>query len=498
LKKLLRMRKLIFAVFFLLFAGNTFAAEWDFNENCQRAHLATLSLKFDAADSLLAIERIQNPANVCVDLVANYRDFLEIFISEDEQFFEQRQHLQKLRLDRLDNLPTDEPFKNFSLAAINLQWAFSRLKFGEYFKAGLEIRRAYFLLEENQTLFPDFAPNLLGGGVLNALIGAVPPKYSWVLQLASMQGSVEKGKAQLYQLLNESNSNPQLKIWQEEALFYLSFIELNLSASSESAIKLLEKFDELEFESNLMIYANANILMKNGHNDRALDLLSNRKETTDIYPFHYLNYLQAEMLIRKSSAGAKGYYQRYLNDFKGKNYRADAVRKIAWIALINGDTMTYKTQIKLVLLETPGDVGADKDAWREAENGLVYHPVLLKARLLFDGGYYDTATKLLVQLNRENLNFHDRLEYSYRLGRIKDESGDTQNALAYYAQTLNLGAESKYYYVANAALKSGELYERLGEFEQAKYFYNRCLELNPESYSNSIHQKARAGLLRLP
>lgn len=492
------MKKLVFILLFSLFFGSAFATQWDFNTNCQKAYTATLSLKFSAADSLLAVERIKNPANVCIDFVENYRDFLEIFISEDEQLFEQRQSLQKQRLERFEKLESDEPFKNFGLAAINLQWAFSRLKFGAYFKAALEIRRAYFLIEENRQLFPDFAPDLLGSGVLNALIGAVPPKYNWILQLISMQGSVEKGREQLYELLHASQSNPALKIWQEEALFYLSFIELNLVASPESAIKLLEKFDEIDSKSSLMVYARVNILMKNGYNDQAATLLADRSKDRSTYEFHYLNYLQAETHLRKLSPEAKPFYQYYLNDFKGKNYRADAVRKIAWISLVNGDSTAYKAQVKQVFKERPGDVGADKDALREAESGLVYHPALLKARLLFDGGYYDTAAKLLRQVNPENLNFHDRLEYYYRLGRIMDENGDTKTALEYYAQTLDLGAASKYYYAANAALKSGELYEQQGNFKQAKYFYNRCLKLDPESYGNSIHQKARAGLLRLP
>jgi len=492
------MKKLFFIVLFSLFFGSAFATEWDFNKNCQQAYTATLSLKFDTADSLLFLEKTNNPTNVCIDFVENYRDFLEIFISEDKQLFTQRQSMQKQRLERFEKLGADEPFKNFGLAAINLQWAFSRLKFGEYFKAAFEIRRAYLLLEENRQLFPGFAPDLLGSGVLNALIGAVPPKYNWILQLASLQGSVEKGREQLYELLHASQSNPKLKIWQEETLFYLSFIELNLAASPESAVKLLKKFDEIDSKSNLMVYARVNILMKNGSNDQAAKLLASRSQDRSVYEFHYLDYLQAETFLRKLSPEAKSFYQRYLNDFRGKNYRADAIRKIAWISLINGDSTAYKAQIKQVFKETPGDVGADKDALREAESGLVYHPVLLKARLLFDGGYYDTANKLLRQVNPEHLNFHDRLEYYYRLGRIMDENGDTKTALDYYAQTLDLGAESKYYYAANAALKSGELYERQGNFKQAKYFYNRCLKLDPESYGNSIHQKARTGLLRLP
>lgn len=492
------MKKLLIIVFLLFYVGSTYATEWDFNENCRQAYTATLSLEFDAADSILAAEKFKNPENACVDLIENYRDFLEIFISEDQQLFERQAPLQKTRLASLSLLPNEEPFKKFGLAAINLQWAFSRLKFGEYFKAALEIRRAYFLLGENQVLFPNFAPNLLGSGVLNALIGAVPPKFNWLLQLASMQGSVENGRNQLYQLFYAAQTTPSLKIWQEETLFYLSFIELNLIGDPESALKLLEKLDQLDSKSNLMIYANANILMKNGQNDKAADLLSGRNRDKGVYTFHYLNYLQAETLIRKLSNDSKDYYQLYLSGFKGKNYRADAVRKIAWLALLKGDSTSYKSQIKQVFKETSGDVGADKDAVREAESGLVYQPILLKARLLFDGGYYDTAFKLMHRLHPEELNFHDRIEYHYRLGRIADEKGDAGTALKYYALTLDMGSKSKYYYAANAALKSGELHEKQDDYELAKYFFSRCLELKPESYSNSIHQKAKAGLLRLP
>ncbi len=44
--------------------------------------------------------------------------FWRFFISEEEQLFDEREVMQKYRLERLEMLPNDEPFKNFALAAI--------------------------------------------------------------------------------------------------------------------------------------------------------------------------------------------------------------------------------------------------------------------------------------------------------------------------------------------------------------------------------------------
>lgn len=491
------MKQFVILFFFLFGLGSLQAAEWDFNANCQLAYKETLALRFDAAHVILMREKALQPENVCVDLLENYRDFLEIFISEDKDLFLSREPLRKQRLSRIETIQDDEPFKNISLAVVNLQWAFARLKFGEYFTAAIELRRAYFLMKENSLLFPDFKPNLLGNGIFNVLIGAVPPKYEWGLKLVSMEGSINKGRMQLYQLLEASKKQPSLNIWQNEILFYLSFVELNLVADSESAKQLLLHFDSLETKSNLLIYAHVNMLMKLGMNDQAALLLSQRDRSREVYPFYYLNYLEAETRIRKLSFDAVKQYTIFLENFKGTNYRADAARKIGWLYLIQADTAAYLKQMQYVLNEPAGDVDADKQAIIEAESARIYHPEILKARLLFDGGYYDSARLLMKQISREKLDFHDQLEYTYRLGRIADAQNNIELALNYYSQTIELGAESPYYYAANAALKSAEIYEHAGNPDMAVAYYKQCLELKPDSYRDSIHQKAKAGLNRL-
>ena len=123
---------------------------------------------------------------------------------------------------------------------------------------------------------------------------------------------------------------------------------------------------------------------------------------------------------------------------------------------------------------------------------------LLRARLLFDGGYYDRA---LAEFRNTSLSdfprYRDQLELTYRLGRIYTAQGQTEKALPLFRQTLRNGSSRQWHYAANAALQLGTIYEAAGQPDSAAYYYNSCLDLRHHEYQNSIDQKAQAGLERV-
>lgn len=494
------LKKLINTIFIFIVVflpESLMSAEWEFNQNCKKAYSLTLNLQFSEANA-----QILNPSNsseltACQALIHNYQDFLSIFILEDEQLFKQKERNRKTHLRILEDLPDNEPFKRWSLAVVNLQWAFSRLKFKEYFTAAFEIRKAYFLLQENNELFPEFAPNLIGSGLLNAILGTVPPDYKWVLNMASMEGSIHEGRRQLWQLAEKAKTDKNLSIWLPETLFYLSFIEINLNKDPKATQRVLEELENFENKSALLVYAEANLLMRNGKNEQAKNLLATRHSLKTDIPFYYLDYLYAETLSRSLDSIAIPYYKKYETNFSGLNYKADALRKIAWMALINGDTSLFLSRMKHVLNYKSVQVDADKQAVEEAKNQLIYHPELLKVRLLFDGGYYKRALNVLNEIDEFALLQKDAIEYYYRKGRIADETSNTSDAAHYYGLTIKTGYDLPYYYAANAALKLGELYEQSGDIEQAGFYFQKCLEMKPADYRVSIHQKAQAGLNRI-
>jgi tetratricopeptide (TPR) repeat protein len=266
---------------------------------------------------------------------------------------------------------------------------------------------------------------------------------------------------------------------------------------NSGAERLLDHFDADDESNMLLNYARSNMLMRLGRNDEAIIRLRSRSQNEAYFPFHYMDYLLGDAYLRKlETDSASFYFQQFLNHFKGINYRADAKRKMAWAALMDDDSLGYK-KLMVSLSKMPiGQVDADKQAHREALQGINPNKVLLKSRLLFDGGYYDRAIALLADY-KGNFDKEEHLEKTYRLGRICHEMGKLTDAIKYYQKTIEAGENNKAYFAANACLKLGAVYESLGEYDKAYQAYNQCLSLKPDEYRNSIHQKAQAGINRL-
>ena len=122
----------------------------------------------------------------------------------------------------------------------------------------------------------------------------------------------------------------------------------------------------------------------------------------------------------------------------------------------------------------------DKTALREAKSGDAPHPLLLQARLLFDGGYLVRSYKLLNAANETYFqDTNDKLEYNYRKGRVAHSLKNYQDALKYYAQTIQKGRQNSSYFACNAALNIGMIYEGQKKKDAARQYYNCLLYTSP-------------------
>jgi len=143
-------------------------------------------------------------------------------------------------------------------------------------------------------------------------------------------------------------------------------------------------------------------------------------------------------------------------------------------------------------------VDDDKQAIRESKSNAVPDKILLESRLLYDGGYYEKAHRLLTQ-NAASYKIYGKhtLEFNYRLGRTAQALQNYPEAIKYLSNTINNGWDKPEYYACNAALQIGYIFESQDELEKAQRYFDRCLSIEPESYANSLHQKAKTGLDRI-
>jgi hypothetical protein len=241
------------------------------------------------------------------------------------------------------------------------------------------------------------------------------------------------------------------------------------------------------------------MLMRTGRNPEAIRVFQYiESSNADFMPFYYLDYLHGECYLRDlKTSQAIVKYNTFLSDFKGRNFIKDALRKKAWIALLEGDEKGYKQQIASVRENGHDDVDIDKEAEKEALLSEIPNTDLIRARLLFDGGYYFRADSVLSRMDTTRLQPEIELERIYRKARIAHKSEDMSKAKDLYLQTIEEGSNSQRYFAGNSALKLGEIYEREGKATTALFYYNLCLDLDFEEYETSIHTKAQSAVDRL-
>src|SRR5690606_20326700 len=106
----------------------------------------------------------------------------------------------------------------------------------------------------------------------------------------------------------------------------------------------------------------------------------------------------------------------FVNNFKGKFYVKEALQRLSWAYFLKGDMATAKRYRNLVLQRGNTETDADKQALKEAKSGKWPDPLLLKARLMSDGGFYEEARDLLLTKRSNDFpTVAHKLEYAYRL-----------------------------------------------------------------------------------
>lgn len=462
-----------------------------------QAYEKIISLQLEEGRTLVDSVKLIEPENLSIYHIENYLDFFTIFINEEKAEFERLEENKNIRLDKIRQGPKNSPFYLFCQAEIQLQWALSRLKFEEYFQAFSEINKSYKQLERNIERFPSFKGSLKSLGVIHAIVGTIPENYRWGLKLiGSLDGTIAQGKLELEDAIQYCEEHDF--IFKDETVVSYAFLLLHLENKSDLAWKTISKAG-LDTEKNpVACFVIANIAMRSGRSEEALKILQQRPSGAQYLPFYYLDLLHGYALLYKLDPSADYFIERYLNNYRGVNMIKDAYQKLAWYFLINDNPIAYKNNMRLCQIRGNTLVDSDKSALKEAKQDAMPHPTLLKARLLFDGGYYERARNIL---NEKPANTFEearhRLEFPYRLGRINHALKNYADAISNYSYTITTGVDEPYFFACNAALQCGIIYEEFGEYEKARHYYSLCTSMSPTDYKTSLHQKAEAGLNRI-
>ncbi len=485
----------------LLLSSLVAHAEFVWTDNCTEAYNECEKLNFKRANQLLSNEKKLRPDNHITLYIESEIDFLCSFISEDEVVLNKLKKNNWARIDQLESIKDQSPYKRLLIAEMYLQIGMARVKFEEFIGTIYDTRKAYKLLVENQTKYPDFKPNLRGLGLIHSIIGAIPKNYQWIVNLIGLDGNLKQGFAELRELLSATYTQSEYSWAREDLIVILTFLEVSLEKDKNKEV-VRKRFYTIQNinEKPMIQFAKSVFHLACSENDSIIQLLEKRKCDPTDYQIEYLHYMEGAARLNNLDFTAEKNYLQYVNQYKGKSFINAAWQKLAWCRLLQGDIKGYQTYINRCLENTKINTLSDEDnqATKEATSKEMPNLLLLRSRLLFDGGYYTRSlTEIAGKPMTEFPKLRDQLEFAYRLARIFDKTGKKDKAEQFYVQTLQNGDTKSYYFAANSALMLGLLKEDAKDTTSALTYFKKCLSMRDHEYQNSIDQKAKAGISRM-
>jgi tetratricopeptide (TPR) repeat protein len=469
---------------------------YNFDATCQQAYREITSLRLENGQRLTALARQQNPDNLIPDLLDSYADFFVLFFNEDPAELKIRKPHFDEYLDRLGDGPDSSPFYNYSRSVVLIQEACVEIKFGERWAAGWDFRKAFSLIKDNKKKFPDFVPNNMIYGPMQVVAGTIPDGYKWIAGLFGIKGSISNGMVLMNSVINSNDA--YAKLFYNEAVFYYCYIMFYIQNKPVEVFELINQ-KKLDLVNNhLLAYMAANLAINNKMNEYARNIIQNRNNSSAYMQTPIWNFEMAYVQLRHLELPeAIKNFEYFLSHFKGKFYVKDACEKLGWCYYLQGNIKAANNARQMVLKRGNTDTDADKQANKDAKANKWPDIVLLKARVLNDGGYNKQAIALLE--NKTAADFsdaEDQLEFTYRTGRIYDDMNRDDAAIKNYLSAIALGQNRTEYYASRAALQIGMIYEKQGNKKLALQYYKKCLDMPNHDYKDSMDQKAKSGIAR--
>ena len=460
---------------------------------CQRAYVEVLKLRLGPARQLLVSELARQPGSPLPLLVADCADFLELLATENAGRFEQLAPGQQARLDALGHAPAG-PWRDYARAEIRLHLGLEQLGFGHEVLGAWNLRQAYQQAQAVAGQYPDFLPARKTLGLGQFALGTLPQGYHWLLRLLGLPGDVDAGLANL----NQAAAQPHA--FQAESQLFRALIRENYYKQPAEALRLVEQLQAQQPDNLLVTYLAVSLHKRQHQTAAALAAYRARPGGPGYTPLAYLHHLAGDLLLYQADyAGSERENLQFLRDYQGRHYRKDAAFKLYLAAWLGGQPAAvvdgYRQQINWA---GPTAVEEDTYAQRFYHNAQNLNPVLTRARLQLDGGYYRPALATLRGFRPTTATpLRDRLESPYRHARAYQGLGRPDSAQLAYAQTLalsNQAGENAYYFGPQAALELGYLARAAGQRAQARTYFEQALNSPWHEYKNSTDAKAKLAL----
>jgi len=463
---------------------------YELDHACSEAYRELLALNMDAGHKHITEALQQHPDNLLAVYIADYEDCLPLLLNCDaaamqiyDRHFATRVHL----LEQGDNA---SPWHLFCLSGLYLHRAEVLLRMGDQVRAALDFNRSYGLIKKNSKQFPGFAGNNSILSTESVMAGALPGNMKWLAAMLGIRGNINAGTDSLHKFILTHTDKDFMVA---EARLYYAYLQFYVLYRHNAAIESLT-----DNNSGITILLKAVMEMDDHRSEAAQKLLEHHIDTGICSKYPVYCYEMGQSMYTRLDTNCRYWFRQYIAQNKSGMLVKDAWLKLANTWYLKDDAIRADSCWKMVLTAGSLKTEADKLAMRIARKPIWANKVLLKARLLTDGGYDTQALALLQSLTLNMLpSVDEQSEYYYRLGAAYEGCHNTDLALKNFTIAVTRSAGTGNQFGARALLHKGLIFESQHKSAEAKTCFQSVLDQPEHDLKNNIDQQARAGLSRL-
>jgi tetratricopeptide (TPR) repeat protein len=329
----------------------------------------------------------------------------------------------------------------------------------------------------------------------NIMTDFIPNQVRWITEILGVKGDSRLGMEQLKKYYDAVKTQPGRA---QEAILIIN-LAYKLTWQEEQGLEFISTQDPQHTDNALAIYTWALSAAFCHDNDLALEKLNELQGRQTEVPFYAMMYLKGRCMLNSLDMAAEQPLMDYIEEYPGEDFKKDACHRLSLLHLIQGDTTNYDVYRSMVHVIGNNLRDRDQEAMIESHSTIIPHAGLLKARFLFDGGYYGKADSVINSIPEETLVMLPyRLEYHYRVGRIYQKLEREGPAIASLRMAAMAGAGQPYTFATRAALQLAIIFEGQGDHEQALDWYRKCLEYyDAEHTPGGVADMAEKGVKRV-
>ena len=459
-----------------------------------RAYRLALKLKVDSARRLTTAPAAGPDAEAQRLLVQSMADFVECMVREDDDPPPGLDEAMAARLDALADLPDRSPWPAYALAEAYLHRGLVLARYGHEVKAAYLLTKAYTRTKDVRRRWPAFRPARKSMGIYKMVLGLAPPlKDNWMLKMLGLRGDVDGGLADLQAAADSTNAQ------QPEATLLYSMAQMYVRRQPEQGRALLLRYVNNEPDDLAGLALLATVYQQGQQHGRAQAALRYMRPAPGHLPFYYPLLLEGDLHLQAlHTDSAIVPLERYLAVCSRKRLVKQLHYKLFVAYYLQGDSATANAHFYAIA--TDGEVGTDQDryALHFHKRGIVPDKRLLRARLLYDGGFDERAQRTLDSVLPHQLRTVSELaELQYRRARLAQRRKDTSAAERLFLLTISTAGADPSYYAPNACLQLGRIAYARKQWEAARGWFARVRTYPDHEYKQGLDEQAQAWLGRV-